>query len=352
MLYTHYFPEIVSEQALDFFHLASQNFLQATKAVKVTRRFYRLAGYTFCLEFAGNAMIKNLTLALSHVEIEPLDDYDMTICLWDSASTGVPSLEFPWHSHEVSLRGEVIGYNSERIHTVLDIHTKVLHVFDCKSQTALYWISDAEKLPWWISGSPLQLIVHWWMQLKGLQLTHAAVVGYPHGGLLLAGKGGSGKSTTALACMKAGMQYLSEDYCLVSDLPEIRAYSVYNSAKISTNTLSWFPELTPYIENPHREKEDKAFLYYHRFQPEKILLECPLKAVLTLKIEKADKSRLEPLDPAKALTALSVSTLWQLTHSGLTSLNHLKRVTENLPCYQLYLGHDFMQVPSLLRSLL
>ena len=234
----------------------------------------------------------------------------------------------------------------------MDIHTKVLHLFNPKESLALYWIQDKKALPWWISGSPLQLIFHWWMLQKGLQLTHAAAVGYSGGGVLLAGKSGSGKSTTALACMKRGMNYISEDYCLLSDACGIRAYSVYNSAKIEEKTLQLFPELHTHIQNTGRTKEEKAFLFHHQFQPEKILLECPLKALLSLKIEKSQESWLEPIHSEEALPSLAMSTMWQLTHTGPTVFHRLQKIAEKLPCYLLHLGRDLMQAPKLIEKIL
>lgn len=317
-----------------------------------TKRFYRIAGFTVCLKFAGSAMVDILTSALRHLEVGAFDDCDLTICLWDSVSTDSSPVEFPWASNFYDLRGEVIGYNSGRIYTVVDIHTKALHVFDKERKLALYWIKDSRDLPWWVQGSPLQLILHWWMRTQGIQLTHAAAVGYSHGGVLLTGKSGAGKSTTSLACMQAGMKYISEDYCLLSDLPELWAYSVYNSAKIGAKTLQWFPELETQIENRARAKEDKAFLFHHKFQPEKILPKCPLKALLTLQIGVTKESWLEPIAPDSAVAALSISTMWQLTHTGPTVFKHLKRVAENLPCYLLHLGSDLTQAPKLIEKLL
>ncbi len=285
-----------------------------------------------------------LTPALEHLEVTSQEPSDLTICVWDS-----PHVEFPWSPYSLKSRGEVDDYNTEQIYTVLDIHTKVLHLFDKKRNLALYWIKNRSQLPWWIGGSPLQLIFHWWFRCREVQLTHAAAVGYPKGGVLLAGKSGSGKSTTALSCMKAGMSYVSEDYCLLS---ELWVHSIYNSAKIGEKTLHWFPELEQHLENPHRAKGDKGFLFHHKFQPEKILLACPLKAVLTLKIEEGKDSWLEPIAPEEAIGPLSISTMWQLTHTGPTVFNHLKRVTLALPCYRLHLGADLEQAPRWIEKIL
>lgn len=329
--------------------MAHQNFLASATEIK---RFYRLAGFTFCLKFANPALVEALSLALKHLEIGEIDCDLPTVCIWDSFSTHSPSIEFPWPENSYAMRGEVLGYNDERIHTVVDVPAKMLQMFDKERNLALLWIKDHRELPEWVRGCPLQFIIHWWMRMQGHQLTHAAVVGTAQGGALLAGKGGAGKSTTCLSCMKAGMKYVSEDYCVLSDVPNIWAYCVYNSAKIKEETLNWFPELEKQIENGQRAKGDKAFLFHHKFQPEAILSGCPLKAIISLKIEETEDSWLKPTHPAGVIAALSASTLWQLTHTGPDVFNHLRRIAEALPCYTLHLGSDLMQAPKLIGGLL
>lgn len=337
-------------QSKPFFEFAYERFLTAIRNAGEINRFYRLAGFTFCLKFAGNSMVDLLTPALKHLEVSESVLPDLTICLWDSASTGTSILQDHWPLS--GTRGEVFGLNCEEIYTVFDIHTKVLNVFAKERNLALYWLKDGRDLPWWISGSPLQLILHWWMREKGHQLTHAAAVGWAHGGVVLAGKSGSGKSTTALSCMRAGMSYVSEDYCLLSDLPKIQAYSVYNSAKLDSKTLRWFPELEKQVENQNRAEGDKAFLFHQKFQPERIAMSVPVKAILTVKIVEDFDSWLEPIDIKEGVSALSVSTMWQLTHTGPAVFKHLKRVVEALPCYRLHVGSDLERIPKVIGKIL
>ncbi len=341
-----------AQKSLDFFDSAYENFLASVQQTQEIRKFYQLADFTLCLTFAGGALIDFLTPALQHLEIARSEKADLTICIWDGTSSQTPPIEIPWPSHSYALRGQVIGYNNERIYTVFDEQMQILQVFDKERHLALYWIKNRGAVPWWIGTSPLLFILNWWMRTRRYQLTHAAAVGYPEGGVLLAGKSGSGKSTTSLACMKAGMQYVSEDYCLLGDFPEMRVHSLYNSAKVAIQTLHLFPELQKQVETAERLEGDKFFFFHHKFQPEKILASCPLKALLTLKIEKTEESWLEAISPHEAIASLSVTTLWQLSHSGPAVFQHLKRVAEGLPCYRLHLGSDLAQVPQLIGKLL
>lgn len=340
------YPETVQRQALAFFDTAYESFLSNKEG---SEKFYRIAGFVVRFRLARGSPVDFLTAALAHLEVRD-QPCDLTICVWDSSKT--PSLELPWRENFYDLRGEVLQYNTERIYTVRDIHTNALNLFDKERCLALYWIADFQDLPWWVRGSPFQLIFHWWLRGQGHQLTHAAVVGYERGGVLLAGKSGSGKSTTALVCMRAGMRYVSEDYCVLSDGPEVWGYSIYNSAKLEEATLLKFPSLSPHIANPQRKKGDKALVFHHLFQPEKILLGLPLKALLILQVEKGADSWLEPIDLPGAVAALAVSTMWQLTHTGPAVFHHLRRVAQEMPRYHLHLGSDLSQIPQIIEALL
>ena len=52
--------------------------------------YYRLAGQTTRLRFAGNALVPYLTRALAHLFVPPTEKPDFTICLWESLTTGRP----------------------------------------------------------------------------------------------------------------------------------------------------------------------------------------------------------------------------------------------------------------------
>ena len=337
-------------RAQAFFESAYCNYLLSAANAGEKLRYYQLAQFTLCLKFAGEALASPLTAALEHLEIEAVENPDLTICIWDSISTQTPSFEIPWSPDSYALRGEVVGYHCEQIR--IFVQTGILHVFHEKQNTALYWTRDHRNLPWWIAGSPLQILIHLWMQRKGLQLTHAAAVGYPEGGVLLTGKGGAGKSTTTLGCMELGMRYLSEDYCLLSSAPAPWIYSVYNSAKITDTTLSRFPNLGNRVQNSSRQEGDKALLFHQQFQPEKILLGCPLKAIIALQITDLQQSRLEPVNPVSIFASLSASTLWQLHYAGPSIVHHLKQVALSVPCYQLFLGYDWADAPKRIETLI
>src|SRR5690348_2156315 len=110
---------------MQFFDAAYQNFVSAKGKQKF---FYGIVGYTLCLECAGDKIAEKLIPALEHLRIDPPEKCDFTMCIWDSASSGAPDLKLPWPKGNHALRGEVVDYNDTRFFTVVDIHTKVLHM--------------------------------------------------------------------------------------------------------------------------------------------------------------------------------------------------------------------------------
>jgi hypothetical protein len=327
------------------FDLAYENFLLSLGQNGEKKKFYRVADFTFCLQFAGETLIDFLTPALAHLEVTPCEA-DLTLSIWEG------NVLFPWKAGAFTFRGHPIEYQSSVIHTSFNEELNVLQMLDKENKRALYCVQDRAKTPWWVGASPFLFIFHWWMKEKGIQLTHGAVVGHVGGSVLLAGKGGSGKSTTALACMKGGMSYVSEDYCLLSSSSQVTAHSLYNSAKVRESTLRFFPELAAYIENEDRPRGEKGFFFHHKFQPEKIVQKAPLKAIVTLKIEEIDQSFLEPINSIEAMASLSATTLWQLPDTGPSVFGRLKKIALSLPCYRLHLGKDFDAIPQLIEKIL
>jgi hypothetical protein len=186
----------------------------------------------------------------------------------------------------------------------------------------------------------------------GRQLVHAAALGTTSSGLLLAGQGGSGKSSTALACLGSALRYAGDDYCLVSFEPEPRAHSLYGSAKLHADQAGRFPGLTPALVNADKLSSEKALFMVHRQFPQHIQESFPVVAVVVPVIAGARRAWVEPSSPGSALLALAPSTILQLPGAGRGALATLARLVQRLPCYRLHLGGDLDRLPPLLAGVL
>ncbi len=322
-----------------------------------------LGGARVHLRSAGPGLLERVVGALAHRERSQAPA-DLTVALWDSRSSGyeLPRMlsmfirvvrESTYES--LDTRHELRELNDERFLGVyrLGPDVNILSFLDRRTWRAIYWMEDGELLPYWETTSPLQMILNWWAEGRDLQYVHAAAVGTRQGAVLLTGPGGSGKSSTALACLSSELGYLADDYCLVSVDPPC-VHSLYCTAKlVGEEDFARFPQLSSWVENPQRPQADKAVLNLHKHCPDKLLDQAPLRALVVPQVwPGARRSRLTRLTGARALVALAPSTLFQLagTHQG--SLSRMARLIRQVPQYRLELGSDMTDLPELLQTLL
>ena len=317
-----------------------------------SEHYYRIGDFVLRLCFAGQALVPQLTPALQHLAVPPAAP-DLTVFLWDSVSTGVQMPPPPWTEDDYVVRAEITGYNNERIHTAYDVWGGGLRLLDQQQNLGLFWIRDADTLPSYERGAPLRMILNWWLRQRGLQFVHAAAVGTERGGVLLAGKGGSGKSTTSLVCLRAGLLYASDDYCLLDARSAPCVHSLYNSAKLEPHHQGrLLPELTPHISNHHELDSEKALFFMAEHYREQVSRGFPIKAILLPTVSGGADTSLQPASAVAALKALAPSTIFQLSGAGQLEFRSMATLVRQVPCYSLRLGTDLEQIPRLIRELL
>lgn len=354
--------DLAESDRLDYFQLIHRGFLRTAEVAGTIEYFYAIGSFTICLRFAGSGLVSQITPALSHLITPATTHPDLTICLWDNASTGtqlplligslLELIRLHWTDY-LSPRKEIKAYDGDRIRTNFHIGPNILSVLDRHENIACYWIEDAQDIPYWEKGSPLQTILNWWTTDHQHQYVHAGAVGNVDGGVLLAGKGGSGKSSTALACIDSPLIYASDDYCLVSTEPKPYVYSLYNTAKLKGQAdLERFPKLAPLVNNVDRMGLEKAMLFLHQHHPEKIAIGFPIKAVLIPQVTGKLDTYIRPTTASAALRALAPSTIFQLAGSGKTAFKIMSSLVKQVPCYALELGTDMAQIPDVISQLL
>ncbi len=194
----------------------------------------------------------------------------------------------------------------------------------------------------------MRALFHWIMEDRSRALVHAAAVGRPHGGLLIVGRGGSGKSTTALACVGRGLRYLSDDYCIVEPGdPAPRAHSLYSSAKLHHEQLRRLPHLAGWVADGHPDgtdasaAEEKALLFVADHVPDDDLIETfAIRAVVVPTITGRATTTFGPTSAGAALGALAPSSVLQAPGGGAQALALLAGLVRSRPSIELRLGTD------------
>lgn len=340
---------------LDLWATVSDAFQQATQAALSTHtHFYAIDGSVVCLRFAGAALVAGLTAALAHLATAPHPTPALTINLWDSATTGVTLPPLPATMYQpLPLDQQWGSYaHSARFHTFFQPASQLFTMLDTHECEAFYWAQDAGQLPLAEGGAPLLTLLHWWLGQQGRQIVHGAAVGTATGGALLVGKSGSGKSTTALACLQAGLHYLGDDYCLVGVRPQPTVYSLYSSGKVHFADLARFPRFQLAQSSRRYADADKALYFFADPFAAQLVPSLPLKAILLPQISPDGKSAVTPVSPATALLAMGPSTIFQLIGEKSQTVHHLGQLVRQLPCYRLALGTDSAHIPALITELL
>jgi hypothetical protein len=356
VLEAHTTLRISEDDRLTYFATFQEGFDRAAAATGGPIDYvYDIGGHSVRMRFAGKGLVPHLTPAFAHLRGGQTVSPDLTICLWDSVTTDTPPplllssllylLELRWFELR-SNRREIKGYHSDRIRTMFHFGPNILSAMDTNENIAIYWIWDARATPYYEKGYPLTKILNWWTENRSLQCVHAAAIGTPQGGVLLAGKSGSGKSTTSLLCLNSELSYVSDDTSLVAWNPEPYVFSLYNTAKLMS--LELLPHLEGCVTNREWGNGEKALIFLHEHFPDKLVRGFPLKGILLPKVSGQPRTVLRDASPAAALKALAPSTIYQLAGSGQQELTKMARLVRQVPSYHLELGTDLREIPDVI----
>jgi hypothetical protein len=181
---------------------------------------------------------------------------------------------------------------------------------------------------------------------------HGGAVGTPDGGVLLVGKGGSGKSTCSLVSLASELRYAGDDYTMVSVQPRPWVHSLYSSGKVDPGNLWRVPHLEPAVSNRGYLATEKAVVFVDQHFPGRPIDGFPLRAIVLPTITGGPRTRAVPTSRAAALAALAPSTVFQLHTAGREALKYMGSLVLAVPAYVLELGSDVRVVPDVLLELL
>jgi len=313
--------------------------------ISVTR--LRLGGAVAELRFASPVLHAQLARAFAHLAIPAESSVaDFTVSLWDSSSTGAQPPPRPLVPDDYA-EGALFHFHQPPIRMAYQPGLESLSVLDADTNSAWHWVADAASQPYWDKASPIRQILFWWLSSIGYLQVHGAAVGTEHGGVMLVGRGGSGKSTTALSSFGSEVRYVGDDYVAFTLDPEPRVQSLYSSGKLEPEHLqARLPHLFPLLANADELDSEKAVVYLYEHFPESIVATLPLRAVLVPKVMRGQtETRVVEGSKAAAFAALAPSTIFQLHTAGPETLSMMSRLVASVPCFGLELGSDIAGIP-------
>lgn len=329
-----------SRDALTFIRRA---FAAAGAGPEATVLHLQPGGVPIRVRLAGAEIARRLGPALAPLAVAPNAE-EPTLDLRAFTGPGMPAP--PWPTEDYQPRNEIAGLEGSGLRAAYVVDHGTVSVLEEATGRGVLWARRADLLPE-VEPAPLQNLLHWGLRPHGLQLTHAAAVGEGGAGVLIAGPGGSGKSTSALASLLAGLAFVSDDYCLLEPGDEPRAHALYAMAKIDERSLRLLPRAADLLA-PGRTREGKSYVAPPAASLARALA---LRAVVVPRVAKRT-GRPVPLPPGRALLALAASTMFQLPGTGEETLAPLARLVRTLPAFRLDVGPDIDAVPEAFRGLL
>jgi hypothetical protein len=311
---------------------------------------YVFAGRSARLRIVGADLARELVRPLSHLETVPGCAPDLSIDLWDESATGEARPhcdaegERAWQlgiGHLVSAGGgRWVGYRRAASAAWLD-----------RGAQSIVGALRRDELSPYEHGKPLHLLLTFWHRDRGAPLFHAGMIAHEGRGVLLPGWGGSGKSTTSLACARGGFRYLADDYVALERRGDgvFVAHSLYSSIWLAGDHVERFPELRGHTHRGER----KLFAFLSEVFPAALAASAEVRALVLPRVAPDRSTRIYPMSHAEALRIAGPSSLLELVpRPGRRELDHIARLIEQVPCFALDVGGDLDQIPARVREVL
>ncbi len=249
----------------------------------------------------------------------------------------------PWGAGDYGQLDGIAGIEPG-LHAAYQLEQHVLAVG--ADATGVVWARDPTLLPEHEFGALARNLFSWALGEPPLLPVHGAVVGSGGVGVLVAGMGGAGKSTTVLACLERGMELVGDDHCLLDPGPPAVAHALYAYAKLTEDGRRRLPELAARARG---RVLDKLLVPLDGELASRCAEAQTLGAVVLPRL--GATPGLRPAPPGGALVALASATFFLPPAQRGTAVRALSAMARALPVYELGLSEDLDEVHSAVRGL-
>lgn len=182
-----------------------------------------------------------------------------------------------------------------------------------------------------------------WAKHSDKLLLHAAAVGCDGTGVLVVGRGGRGKSTFAVSCLTEGLDFVSDDYTLLTGSGELEAMPLYSCVGVRQDMCEKLPQLgqpsamvlgKPLFEIPG-----------DRYCPK-----LKIKAIIMPLVAGDAEPSIYPTPKSSAMAQLISSTITQLeSRHDAALIKKMSARLADLPVYEMRMSTDLVKNPAFLR---
>lgn len=317
--------------------------------VRETR--YAFAGRAVHLRVVGARLAERIQRPFAHlrrdraaVGAEPL-----RIDLWDEHETGVASpadaapgaLDHEWLACDGTLSASADG------RYVSFTYQDSVTLLDRQGQRMIGGRRSGSHLSRGECSKPFVVMLTVWYSDLRVQILHAGLLAHDGVGVLLPGESGTGKSTTSLAGVAHGLEFLGDDFvgCERRDDGTFHGHSIFSTACLARSGLDRFGDIRAHAVEDRFPEEEKPILFLAEVFPERLRATAPIGAIVLLRVG-AERTKVRPATRPEALRQLAASTLHTVVpRPGRAALEMMGALVAQVPAYRLHLGTDLRDVP-------
>ncbi|MGH7825145.1 MAG: hypothetical protein ACREQ7_08210 [Candidatus Binatia bacterium] len=329
--------------------LRAFNMAEASFPDELSESYYAFAGRTVRFRIVGLDLACQITRPFSHLQASGVSaDPDLAIDLWDESRTAI---RFPNPLADGNAGwSEVTGTSPDQRF----VGQRLPNTLTCLDRFAKHIVGSiawSDRIFIYERAKPLaRPLLEWHNDVK-VQIIHAGMVAHSGRGVLFAGKSGSGKSTSSLACLSRGFNFLSEDYLGLEILTDgsLLGHSLYNSVFLESEHLKRFPELKAHVLRGGPAEEKSVVILSDLF-PDRLDRVAPITAVLLPRVVGGTEPRIYPAPKSQALLALGPSSLFQIPSRRTSGFEKLAQIVQQVPAYWLDLGGEINRIPHVVKA--
>ncbi len=304
------------------------------------RRAYKLARWHGRFDVVGRGLARCIEPALAHL-VAPFATEMATslrVEVWDESETGIPA--------PVRLQGADFTADGRLVAAGSDVWVGAYDRAACHLVVA---VANHARLQHHDRAYPFSRLLLIWYGDRGCQILHAGMVATAGGdGIVIAGGSRAGKSTTVLACAKAGLAALGDD-CIVlmrEENGQFGGCSAFGTLLVGAPDLCGGTEASTHSGDPR----GRQLIYLGQANA----AAATVRTIVLPCITPGRHSRLEPMGRGAALRAM-LSTALAMDPQGLATrrgFDTLSALLDRVPCYRLIAGTDLDAIPAVVLSAL
>ena len=238
---------------------------RSAPASPVTRSF-AIASVTLVVHFATRRLAElfssSFAVTATDAAREQSDRWELYVTAGDEGSPA-PALVPSTPGGAMRL-----GVYSETYALWMGFQGATLYAVDVPRRRALCWLARSTDVPAWERSRPFLPILQVIFDGTPWMAVHAAAIAWGERGILLAGRGRAGKTSLALAGLRAGWRFAGDDYVLLRTDATPAIAPIYATARLREDMLPHFRELEPARREISEETDERRHELSFALTPE------------------------------------------------------------------------------------